>query len=57
MNDEVRVAEDASVVPLLRKRRDERKNATRETAGFTLLDDFSEGREGRTFFEDFGVEF
>ena len=57
MNDEGRVAEDASVVPLLRKRRDERKNATRETAGFTLLDDFSEGREGRTFFEDFGVEF
>jgi hypothetical protein len=56
MNDERRVAENASVVPLLGKRRDERKNATCETARFTSLDNFSGRRERRSFFEDFGVK-
>lgn len=56
MNDERRVAEDAAVVPLLGKRRDERKNATRETARFTSFDDFSGKERAPVFFRRFGVK-
>jgi hypothetical protein len=58
MNDERRVAKDALVVPLWgRKGRVKRRDVICATTRFTLLDDFSEGRERRSFFEDFGVDY
>jgi len=40
----------------LGKRRDDRKNATRETARFTSLDDFSGKERAPVFFRRFGVK-
>lgn len=56
MNDERRVAKDALVVPLWgRKGRVKRRDVICATTRFTSLDDFSERRERRSFFEDLAL--
>ena len=58
MNDERRVAEDAFVVPLFGgKQPTNEKTRLRNGAFGSSFDGFSKGRERRSIFKDFGVDF